>query len=216
MLITNRLFTKQEPTKDAKLYIIYCEGKKREDHYFNYFSEISSKIRFEIVPPDHHGNNSPLGLYETANIDLNSENPKYELLENDEVWFVIDTDAWEETITQLREKCVEMNWFVVQSNPCFEVWLYYHCHDKCPDVPMTSKEWKNFVNENIRGGFNSKKHPIKIQDAILNSEKNHTENDGEPIHGCTQVFRLAKSFYPLISTHIDEVIQELGVEAINC
>jgi len=34
MILTNRLFERVEPSRDAKLIIIYCEGKVREDNYF--------------------------------------------------------------------------------------------------------------------------------------------------------------------------------------
>jgi len=29
MILKNRLYQRQEPTKDAKVFIILCEGKKR-------------------------------------------------------------------------------------------------------------------------------------------------------------------------------------------
>lgn len=61
-------------------------------------------------------------------------NPKYTLdvSQHDNVWFVIDTDLWGSKITDLRNFCNSQNagldnetWFVSQSNPCFEIWLYY-------------------------------------------------------------------------------------------
>ena len=55
--------------------------------------------------------------------------PKYELdlKQNDEVWFVIDTDEWGNKIISLKDDCnTKQSWNVAQSNPCFEIWLYYH------------------------------------------------------------------------------------------
>ena len=80
---------KRSFSRDAKLILIYCEGRKREPQYFNRFREISSRIRVEIVLPDETGDNSPTGLYQRA-----VDNTEYEILADDEVWFVIDTDTW--------------------------------------------------------------------------------------------------------------------------
>ena len=98
MMLTNRLFTRRDPEKDAKSIYIFCEGLKREFQYFLYFKGIDSRINIEVYPLESHENNSPTGLYEIAKTCLlksaDNPNPKYELLEGDEVWFVIDTDTW--------------------------------------------------------------------------------------------------------------------------
>jgi hypothetical protein len=39
MILKNRRYEKPEPSKDAKVFIILCEGKKREPDYFKYRSE---------------------------------------------------------------------------------------------------------------------------------------------------------------------------------
>ena len=74
----------------------------------------------------------------------------------DTMWFVIDTDKWEEQgkIAPLREFCSQQNasisdaldevktyqaWNVAQSNPSFEIWLYYHIYDKKPDTEDVEK-----------------------------------------------------------------------------
>jgi hypothetical protein len=49
MILKNRRYEKQAPSKEAKLFIILCEGKKREPDYFKYFQEISSSIKLEII-----------------------------------------------------------------------------------------------------------------------------------------------------------------------
>lgn len=71
----------------------------------------------------------------------------------------------------LRENVAKNeNWFVAQSNPSFEVWLYYHFEKKRPDY--TIENWKEFLNNVVKGGFNPKKHPVCIQTAIVNAEAN--------------------------------------------
>ena len=202
------LYTREEPSRDAKLIIIYCEGKKREKQYFNYFSEISSKIRLEVEAPSHHDNTSPLGLYAKAISQIiksgENPNPKYEM--DDEVWFVIDTDDWGNQIQELRDNCLKQtNWNVAQSNPCFEVWLSYHISEfEAFDNMESSKAWKQYLNSKIIGGFDSKKHSILIEIAIKNAKNKF---DKKIDIGSTEVFKLAENFYPFIEDRIKEALK---------
>jgi len=213
MLLKSRLFERVEPSRNAKLIIIYCEGKKREDHYFNYFSEISSQIRLEIEPPAHHDDTSPTGLLAKATNQLipsrDNLTPKYEILEGDEVWFVIDTDSWGGKIDELRKCCDEhINWNVAQSNPCFEVWLYYHFYEfEEFDKMDISKNWKIFLNDKVAGGFDSRKHPILISTAINNAKNKFIAENNQMNIGCTEVFKLSNSFYPLVSNKIEGALE---------
>jgi hypothetical protein len=204
MILENRSFTRKEPTKDPKIIVIYCEGKKTEPKYFSFFSSMSSQIRLEIIPALHDGDNSPEGLYQRASADvLDDDSSKYDLDEEiDEVWFVIDTDSWGEKIGVLRDRCASnKKWLISQSNPCFKVWLYYHFKSDKPDFIGSDKstEWKEYLNSIIPGGFDKRKHPAMIGNAMENSERNYSENEENfPDVGCTQVINLANSFYPLV------------------
>lgn len=215
MILKSRLYDREEPSKDAKLIIIYCEGKKREDQYFNYFSGISTRIRLEIEPPKHHDDTSPMGLYTRAiNHTLQSrenQNPKYELIDDDEIWFVIDTDDWGDKIDELRTNCNKhMNWLVTQSNPCFEVWLYYHFFKfETFDGMDVSKNWKTFLDTKKSGGFDSRKHPVYIKDAIENSKVKFEETGIITEIGCTEVFKLAESIFPLVEEKIDKALHKI-------
>ena len=206
----NRLYTREEPSKDAKLIIIYCEGKKREKQYFNYFSEISSKIRLEVEAPTQHDNTSPYGLYKKAvsHIIESEDNSGLKYEKDDEVWFVIDTDKWGIQIEELRVNCLEQeNWNVAQSNPCFEVWLFYHLFSFEPfDEMENPKRWKQYLNNKVAGGFDSKKHSILIKTAIENAKLKF--NDDIDI-GSTEVYKLAESFYPFVEDKIEEALNRI-------
>lgn len=205
MMLKNRnlLYTREEPSRDAKLIIIYCEGKKREPQYFNYFSEISSRIRLEIEASEQHDNTSPMGLYDKAIKHI--EEDKYR--ESDEIWFVIDTDSWGEHINTLRNNCKKnLNWSIAQSNPSFEVWLFYHLFEEFENFENieTPAGWKQYLNSKISGGFSSKKHPIFIEKAIINAKAKFDEN---LTIGSTEVFKLAEVFYPLVKDKIEDTLK---------
>ncbi len=217
MILTNRLFERTPPTREARSIFIFCEGIKREYQYFEYFKEMDSRINVEIHKLEPNDDNSPKGLIEIAkNCIIQSEenpNPKYNFLDNDQVWIVLDSDkdkfdSRKSQIEEVREECDNnSNWYIVESNPCFEVWLYYHVKEENPDISNKEKctKWKRLVNHTIPGGFQSKRHPIFLEEAIQNAEKNYREKDSTPELGSTQVFRLSKSILPLIKEKLDEV-----------
>lgn len=191
-----RLYQKKEPFRSASLFIIICEGEKREPEYFEFFNGISSRIKIKAIP-SADGLTSPNHLLDKAS----DEEEKNVFGDGDEIWFVIDTDRWGAHIHALRTTCSQKNnWFVAQSNPCFEVWLYFHFERAVPkDQQITQGAfWKQRVGAIVNGGFNSGIHPREIETAILNSEAAYSETGYNPNVGSTQVFILAKKILPLI------------------
>jgi hypothetical protein len=207
MLTRSRLYQRIAPDKDAKLFLIFCEGTVTEPNYFNYFNELNSRIRIIAVPADDQKDNTPMGLFQAAKKAIikseNNSSPEYDLTENDEVWFVIDTDQWGEKIDELRNSAKDKNWQIAQSNPCFEVWLYFHFNKVAPAFigHEASSNWKKNLNEIIKGGFDYRKHPIFIKEAIDNATKNY-EIISKP--SSTEVYLLANKLLPLIENEINE------------
>jgi hypothetical protein len=205
MLLRNRPFNREEPERSATKIYIFCEGKDREFKYFQYFEGIDSRLNLIVHELDSSDDNSPKGLLLLAQKSLiKSEaklEPKYDYREGDKVWIVLDTDkdktnSRKPQLIDLRAYCDNRtNWNIAQSNPCFEVWLYYHQENDKPDFEglEVCNEWKPFVGQAIKGGFNPRKHPILIQNAIINSEPHFQANhDGFPVVATTEVFKLAK------------------------
>lgn len=216
MLTRSKIYIRKQPDKDSKLIIILCEGEKTEIKYFNYFNGIASQIRIEIIP--HGGFNSPKGLYDIAcSCLLKSEKnlfPKYNLTKDDEVWFVIDTDDWKDQINELRKSCIKHSWNIAQSNLCFEVWLYYHFNDEKPSIEGSENplSWKQYLNSQITGGFDPRKHPIFIEKAINNSKNNFTTSAiGHPEIGSTEVHLLAAKILPIIKFQLDLIKSQQNI-----
>lgn len=220
MILTNRLFARREPELSAKSLYIFCEGRKREYQYFRYFRGIDSRINVEVHPLQGDEDNSPTGLYKIA-LDclvktVENPNPKYEFLEGDEVWFVIDTDDWGDKIEALRADAAKQScWNVAQSNPCFEVWLYFHRTDVLPSFTNTDSctTWREFVAANPPGGFDARRHPVLIGQAISNAKAHCSEILSMPQVGSTQVFRLAESIYSICRESIEEILARVSITA---
>lgn len=221
MILTNRLFERRLPSREAKSIYIFCEGVKREYQYFQYFKEIDSRINVEIYKLHPHEDNSPLGLLKIAKLCIvaskTNPKPKYSFQNNDEVWIILDTDkdhtdSRKPQIARIIKACKETtDWFLAQSNPCFEVWLYYHFLKDKPTIDGIDicANWKQLVNDSISGGFDSRKHPIFMEKAVINSEKVFESQDGFPLIGSTEVFKLSKNILNLVKDKIDLIKQEI-------
>ena len=210
-LVRSRRYERQEPLRDSRKIYIYCEGNKREFDYFRFFCGLSSNVN--IIPiPIKDGKTDPEKLMEAAREEfgINSDvSPKFTLdvSQQDNVWFVIDTDSWGSKITDLRNFCKSQNagldneaWYVSQSNPSFEIWLYYHKFSEKPvknDVDKYSSI-KEFVDAQIPGGFDSRKHPAMIEAAIQNAKATYEEENQVLIRYSTEVFKLGQVILPFV------------------
>ena len=219
-LSRNKIYEKVETKIDAKKVYIFCEGEETEVKYFKYFQGLSSNI--DIIPiPNDNGKSDPLKLKENANLlFFGNEDvlPQFELNKEykDEVWFVIDTDRWNEgnKIELLKEFCYSQDesenlWNVVQSNPCFELWFYYHFHENMPDENEVDSftSFKEFVNSQIKGGFDTRSMPIELTTAIENSTKNFNITSNQPDLFSTEVHNLGKVIISFVGKQLDKARQ---------
>lgn len=224
-----REYSKREPSRDAhKIYII-CEGKETEPSYFAFFEGMSSNLEVITIPPTE--GTDPLKLLEHAKQVLLGEERKYTLdfLHRDTVWFVIDTDTWEKEgkIAPLREFCTQQNvaipqqydeakaynaWNVAQSNPSFEIWLYYHFYDAMPTTDEVEQyaSFKEYVDSTIAGGFNFQKDPVRLEDAIANTEKNFSlDREGKLNVFSSEVFLLGHEIDGFVKSDIKKLMNKL-------
>lgn len=215
-LSRHKVYEKVEPFKNAKKIYIFCEGD-REVHYLKFFQGFASNI--DIIPiPNENGKSDPTKLKAQAEkcLENNSVSLSKELA--DEVWFVIDTDRWNEgnKIGELRNYVEDKQktydgWFVAQSNPSFEIWLYYHFNSEKPiDSEIeAAQSFKDFVATKIKGGFDNRSMPLEIQQATLNAENNFERENGQPKLYSTEVFNLAKQIIKFTKAQLDQCLTDL-------
>jgi RloB-like protein len=216
MLLRYSSYQKREAEKDAKKLFLLCEGNVREHDYFAMFKGFNSRIHIELIVPEDGDDNSPTGLLNKAQelfaITDAHPTPQFEMRDGDELWFIIDTDQWGKKIAALREACLAATgWYVAQSNPCFEVWLYYHFHAK-PSTEVgfeVAENWKQFLNQDVVGGFDSKKHYLLIQTAIAHASHCYADVGGEPLPGSTAVFKPATTIYEIAKAKIDRMLHQV-------
>lgn len=230
MIKRRREYGKREPSRDAHKIYIVCEGESTEPAYFGFFEGLSSNLKVVTIPPKD--GTDPLKLMERAKQVLIGEERDYtiEYEHGDTVWFVIDTDKWVEQgkTMPLREFCSLQNasipkdldevkayraWNVAQSNPSFEIWLYYHFFNRKPILEDIEKcaTFKEYIDGSITGGFNFEKDPVRIEDAIANTERNFSQ-DGEGLLKlyASEVYLLGKEICGFVSSDIKKLRNKIG------
>lgn len=230
MITRRKDYSKKAPTKDASKIYIVCEGAETEKNYFGFFEGLSSNLQLIVIPPED--GTDPLKLKALACRTLLEETRTHTLdfMQNDKVWFAIDTDTWEKEgkIQPLREFCANQNsqipidydevkpyeaWNVAQSNPCFEIWLYYHHYEDMPDIEEIAKHpsMKAFVDSCIAGGFDYQRDPVRLKDAIENAEKNfNRQENGNPDIFSTEQYLLGKEILTFVNDELKKLRNKLA------
>jgi hypothetical protein len=210
MMRKKRGYTREVSTelvRDYKLFAIACEGSKREPDYFKVLRYLSNKIAVDVIE-------EIVSEEEALSINPNKSAPKWVLdravryiekegLNNeDDLWIVMDVDRWSEV--QLREVasyCDKFpNWNIVISNPCFEVWLYFH---KEADINISKSiscnDFKTEISTLEKGGYDPIKFLHFFNDAIFNAKNSDSDkNHFIPKLKETKVYQLGEAILEVI------------------
>lgn len=214
----------QELVKDYKLFAIACEGGKREPEYFRIFEYISKKIKVDIVE-DKVSNSELLHKYETKSapnwvLDRAVKYIEKEgLIDEDDLWFVMDKDKWsDEQLRRIANYCDDYpNWNIVISNPCFEVWLYFHKKTQIPNADTVKcKNLKTEIARFEKGGYHPYKFIPNLLDAIANAEKTDSQtNYFLPKKGETKVYQLGAALIEAIGLNDFQRFLEERLESLK-
>lgn len=192
----NRIYKRQnEFFRDARLFVIACEGEKTEPNYFKTLVGNSKKVKIEILAPEpeinveDRGKSAPKWIIDRIANYID----KYGLDENDQLWIVMDIDKWPfQLIKSIHEDCKQYNnWHLALSNPAFEVWLYMHLDD-IDELPENVK-FKTMLHEKTGGANSAEDYSSKIEYAIAQAEKKDQNPENfMPAERRTKVYLLVK------------------------
>lgn len=195
---TNRLYKKAGSYKDTRKFIIVCEGI-REAKYFSYFKAKYDRLIVEVIEPseEYDGHSAPKKLQERAAEYITSQNWDESL--DDEIWFIIDTDRWGYQLHNLADIVKNSkNWFLANSNPCFEVWLIYH-KSKTQVKEKDPKVVKQLLHTQTSGGYNLHNYIIRLLQAIEFSKQLDSKSDQDIAEiGITKVYKLGEKIVELL------------------
>lgn len=193
----NRGYKRGEPFRDSTLFVLACEGAVREKEYFEYLGERSSRIRIKVLQQEGEHRSAPKWVLDCAATYVT----EIGLINDDQLWFVMDTDRWpEDQLRAIQQACQQnLNWFLALSNPCFEVWLYLHVDEIEKSASTSCGDLKKELAEKTKGGYNKKDYISKIRVAHARSEQGDRDpNHFIPTVMSTKLYRLTGEIFRVI------------------
>ena len=134
------LIRKDRKYRDDRFFVIATEDTHAPNRYFSVFR--NPRIHVSVLPTKD-GLSSPKHVSQR----LDEFREKFQTIEEDEFWLMLDTDHWTEPnhIANFQKVCAEARkkgFHLAHSNPCFEIWLLLHVMDldaseqfeRCADV----------------------------------------------------------------------------------
>lgn len=218
-------YTKEYGDKDPSLFIIFSGGEKREKDYFLFFERKNENKslfpRLKIVFIDRGEDEiSGLSVNKLVDLALKKKEEIYSDTEGieDKLYIVTDVDHFYKEIVLRQKECEDNNIYLIISNPCFELWLYYCYFEDKPDFEIPyerkkiSKAFKMYLGNKKKGGVNPLKAPLELESAIINSKNNYSEDKNNiPSFLSTNMYELAIEFFKLISDDL-EIYKNLQAE----
>ena len=209
-------YRKEEGVLPPKsFYVIVSGGEVRERNYFQTISNQDNfgRIKIEFIADPKQLN--PDGLLEIAKYKHEHYKTSQESTP-DKIFIVSDTDHFYNDLLRISPECRNRDIFLIISNSCFEIWLYYGKFDKEPtdfvtpaDYLKISKSFKTYLGGKVKGGVNPKAAIFDIFVAIQNAKNNYEEDEnGIPKLFSTNMFVLAEEILPLIDKELRKLITE--------
>ncbi|MFA6677495.1 MAG: RloB family protein [Bacteroidales bacterium] len=206
------LKTKRSKNLDDSLCLIVSGGESREKEYFKLILEnkyLFPKIKFEFVT----GTDVIHRMIRTSKDYIKKiKNYQGYILSNDVFAILTDVDSFTKDIIEAIPICKKQKIDLIISNPCFEIWLYYHYFkeepiDFCPSCEeKTSHEFKTYLHTKVKGGVKPEKDIFMMNKAIENSLNNYKESrDSFPKPYATQMHLLMKRIEPYIKDGLEKI-----------
>ncbi len=186
----NRGYKRARPFRDARLFVIVCEGAKREKEYFEFFNNLSQRVKFRTLPPVEDRSAPNHSLDRAASYE-----EEFGLAQEDQLWFVSDTDRWEASaLRNIHEECERhSNWYLALSNPCFEVWLFLHVKNISATSARSSKDFKPALDGLLASGYQVAVFAPRIEEAMQRARSDDSQPDHFlPERRMTKLYLLAE------------------------
>lgn len=138
-------------------------------------------------------------------------------LEGDKIFLIQDVDHYGLELKHFyTEDSTTDKYKWIISNPCFEIWLYYHYYEKTDQLSECEKietkkrsAWlKNKLNDVVKGGINPGNLINKMCTAIDNSQKNIVKNDNFPGLFMTEMYLVANVIKDAMKNELADLIKK--------
>lgn len=171
-----------ETKKEISKIILLCEDSRDSPKlYFQRLEKYQIRgVNIHIVTCPQNG--IPVAhMLRRAREAVEYLNVNYEL--GDKVYLICDLDHYREDLIEISPICNKNQWQLIISNPCIELWFYYHFLSNPPQIEPCSKEDKNsgvlktYCGSVVSGGIDPRKLWAQTETAIKNSKQNYAKED---------------------------------------
>ncbi len=178
-------YEKEWGSRSPYKIIMICEDEKRTYIYFNTFISQIDSGRYQLIPIQQVGGIPFPRMVKKADSVVAKMGLNFE--EGDSLFLISDLDHYRDSIlNSVRTEGWNNKYQLIISNPCIEIWFYYHYKDLPPSIDIQSvkerdisKLMKQFNNSIVKGGVNHRSLATieKLEIAIENSKNNFTIED---------------------------------------
>jgi hypothetical protein len=176
MPLIRRDFKRRSGSRDAKLFVIASEGQKTEPKYFEDLKRFhqNHRIHIEVLKRINCSSSPQAVLKQLKKFKL-----EYNLNINDELWMIIDLDRWtQRNLSSIAAQCIQNNFFLAVSNPCFEIWLLLHLreisqndHVRFSNCSILERELKLILGSYNKANLDTSRFLPSINIAIIRAKK---------------------------------------------
>lgn len=205
-------YSKDDANVSTAILFVLSGGEEREKAYLkpiNFAKKIvvafKSKRNQGLKPKEL----DTLAKQIVKNHQFDTDTQTYHFEKDDSLYVLQDVDEFSKDIQRILndQQSKQVLWLI--SNPCFEMWLYYHYIDDEPKSLLSDMEklttaqrsqWlKNKLNDLVSGGINPTKALEHLQEAIDRSRRYYAEENAIPLLYATQMDKLAERVIALDS-----------------
>lgn len=203
MALIRRRFNRTSGFRDSRIYVIATEGMRKEPKYFkdldNFPEFRNPRVHVHIIERQTSASSPRHILNELIKIKTD-----YSLNRYDELWMIIDRDAWKERdLSEVATLCSQKGFCLAISNPCFELWLLLHGKDiaGCSEEEIKLHMRKDYLVQELKRIYHDNPDSEKlfptIQQAIERARKLDIRPDDRwPQTLGTRVYLLVSKILP--------------------
>lgn len=218
-------YQKGIPEVDVSRIFTISGGTTRERNYFEQYKD-AKRLTIVFVSEERKGlmpeeminiakESIALGYF----IDFYGKRRDY--LDGDDIFLIQDVDHFGLELKRFyKQDKTQFAYQWIISNPCFEIWLYYHfanCIEQLEEskslLPKDRSSWlKEKIPHLIKGGINPKKTMDRISLAIVNAKEHISFDDAFPSLFTTEMYIVAERIIEIMK---DELTILLNKRAEN-
>lgn len=222
-------YEKSASYADPSIVFIISGGAVKERKYFSrLMNHESERIRLVFISKEGQGlvpSQMQLEVEEALEEEC-FEDYDHNLIhywDGDRIYLVTDVDEFEHSLEKLiKQADSRFSWIV--SNPCFEIWLYYHFFDTpealADGLALSEDKRSKWLKGRLHdmkadeGGVRAEDAIFEIETAIGNSDKNYREKEnGLPEVYSTQMHILATRLLDSFRDEIGAIFSERSRKA---